>query len=273
MSETPWAFFFDVDGTIIWHKPGVDVDATVATAAPSEVVYQAFHALRERGHYPFVCTGRSLSVVSDKLLSLDATGLVTADGACVSMGGRILSDERIPAELLMDVARRVHAVDGQVMFESSDDCVVLLPVDMPYDNPMGVRVVRSVGELAATSALRFSKFVLQESDRARLMTPENRAFFDAHFEEYALGLPVYEMTLKGVNKGAGVRRVLELLGVDRSHAMAFGDSENDLSMAEAVGTFVAMGNAMLQVKARANYVTDSVEHDGVVTALRHFNFI
>ena len=54
---------------------------------------------------------------------------------------------------------------------------------------------------------------------------------------------------------------------------AFGDSENDLPMAGAVETFVAMGNALPSVKDRAAYVTDSVEDDGVVSALEHFGLI
>lgn len=273
MSEQPMALFFDVDGTIIWYKPGADVDATVATAVPSPAVAEAFHALSQRGHHPFICTGRSLTLVSDKLLSLDVDGLVTADGACVSVGGEVVSDEVVPAELLIDVARRAYEADSLIMFEGSRACVALVPKGMDYRNAMGVGVVHSVEEFAGTGDLRFSKFVLQESDRARLMTPENRAFFDEHFEEFALGLPVYEMTLKGMNKGAGVRRVLEMLGIGPERAIAFGDSENDLSMADAVGTFVAMGNAMPGVKEVADYVTDPVEHDGVVTALQHFGLI
>lgn len=273
MTEQPRALFFDVDGTIIWHKPGADVEATVASARPSEAVTKAFKELRERGHHTFICTGRSLGLVSDALLSLNTTGLVTGDGSCVSMGGDIVSEQLIDAALLEEVASRVEACGAQAMFEGARACATLVPRDTAYESAIGAHVVHSAEELAHETSMRFSKFVLQECERERLMTPDNRAFFDRYFEEFALGLPVYEMTLKGVNKGAGVRRVLDELGMAPEQAIAFGDSENDLSMAGAVGTFVAMGNAMPQVKKVASYVTDPVEQDGVVTALRHFGLI
>ena len=38
-------------------------------------------------------------------------------------------------------------------------------------------------------------------------------------------------------------------------------------------TAVAMGNAMPEVKAVADYVTDDVAHDGTVTAMQHFGLI
>ncbi len=44
-------------------------------------------------------------------------------------------------------------------------------------------------------------------------------------------------------------------------------------MAPAVETFVAMGNALPGVKARADYVTDDAAHDGVATGLAHFGLI
>ena len=151
--------FFDVDGTIIWYKPGADVDATVATAVPSPAVAEAFHALRQRGHHPFICTGRSLTLVSDKLLSLDVDGLVTADGACVSVGGEVVSDEVVPAELLIDVARRAYEADSLIMFEGSRACVTLVPKGMDYKNAMGVGVVHSVEEFTGMTIEKINIFV------------------------------------------------------------------------------------------------------------------
>ncbi|WP_163484259.1 HAD hydrolase family protein, partial [Klebsiella pneumoniae] len=43
-------------------------------------------------------------------------------------------------------------------------------------------------------------------------------------------------------------------GLSMQDVIAFGDNYNDLSMLEAVGTGVAMGNAVEEVKARAKVV-------------------
>ena len=44
-------------------------------------------------------------------------------------------------------------------------------------------------------------------------------------------------------------------------------------MAAAVETFVAMGIALRNVQAAADYITDSSADDGVVTGLEHFGVI
>ena len=54
---------------------------------------------------------------------------------------------------------------------------------------------------------------------------------------------------------------------------AFGDGLNDLEMIQTVGTGVAMGNAVDEAKAVANYETDRIENDGIVKALKHFELI
>lgn len=64
-------------------------------------------------------------------------------------------------------------------------------------------------------------------------------------------------------KGNAVRAVLAHYGFSKSEAIAFGDGRNDIEMLEAVGTGVAMGNALEEVKARAAVRCRSVEEDGV----------
>jgi hydroxymethylpyrimidine pyrophosphatase-like HAD family hydrolase len=41
----------------------------------------------------------------------------------------------------------------------------------------------------------------------------------------------------------------------------------------AVGFSVAMGNAVPQLRAAADYVTDDVEHDGIAKTLKHLGLI
>lgn len=64
-----------------------------------------------------------------------------------------------------------------------------------------------------------------------------------------------EFTRADANKGVGLRKLAEILGVNPDATMAIGDTENDLAIIEAAGIGVAMGNATDAVKARADYVT------------------
>lgn len=79
-----------------------------------------------------------------------------------------------------------------------------------------------------------------------------------------------EFTRSGVNKGVGLLRLAEILGINPSATMAIGDSGNDLAILQAAGIGVAMDNADDVIKAHADYITASNEEDGVAKAIEHF---
>ena len=75
------------------------------------------------------------------------------------------------------------------------------------------------------------------------------------------------------SKASGMARVAELLGIPMSEVMAVGDGGNDLSMLQAAGVSVAMGNAVPEVQAAATFVSADAADDGIAVALRHFGLI
>ena len=74
-------------------------------------------------------------------------------------------------------------------------------------------------------------------------------------------------------KVSGMRFFLEREGIPARDTIAFGDAENDIDMLEYAGVGVAMGNAQECVKRIADYVTSSVDEDGIEKALRFYEII
>jgi hypothetical protein len=74
-------------------------------------------------------------------------------------------------------------------------------------------------------------------------------------------------------KSVGIQQLLEHFGLSQEETMAFGDGGNDIEMLQYVHLGVAMGNGTQNVKAAADYVTDSVDEDGIWNALVHFGLI
>lgn len=72
-----------------------------------------------------------------------------------------------------------------------------------------------------------------------------------------------ELNPLGISKGAALRELCGLLGIETSQAIAMGDSLNDLSMIREAGLGVAMGNAQQAVKDAADAVTLHHNKDGV----------
>ena len=79
-----------------------------------------------------------------------------------------------------------------------------------------------------------------------------------------------EFTKTGVTKGEALHELAGLLSVKPEETMAIGDTENDLSILQAAGIGVAMGNAPAEIQAIADYVTASNLEDGVGKAIAHF---
>ena len=63
------------------------------------------------------------------------------------------------------------------------------------------------------------------------------------------------------------------LGIGLEECIAFGDGGNDMTILQTAGIGVAMGNAYEGVKAVADYVTTSVDEDGILNAFIHFGII
>ena len=63
------------------------------------------------------------------------------------------------------------------------------------------------------------------------------------------------------------------LSLPMSDAFCFGDSLNDIEMIQVAGTGVAMGNAIPQLKAAADLVTDPVSEDGLWKAFLQLGLI
>lgn len=72
----------------------------------------------------------------------------------------------------------------------------------------------------------------------------------------------------GVDKGEGLRRLCQLLGIDAAQAMAFGDYYNDLPLLEAAGHPFIMPNAPQDLQDRYPHAAADWNHGGVTLTIR-----
>ena len=79
-----------------------------------------------------------------------------------------------------------------------------------------------------------------------------------------------EFTHKEVDKGLGLKRLGEYLGIKKEEIIACGDAGNDLSMVKYAGLGVAMDNAVPEVKEAADYITASNDEDGIAKVIEKF---
>lgn len=79
-----------------------------------------------------------------------------------------------------------------------------------------------------------------------------------------------EVLQSGASKAKAVEHLAKLRNIDPKGIMAIGDNFNDLEMMEYASLSVAMDNAPDEVKAIADFVTDSNNDDGVAKAIERF---
>lgn len=77
----------------------------------------------------------------------------------------------------------------------------------------------------------------------------------------------------GVNKGAGLKRLAELLGVDMQDTIAIGDNINDLAMIRDAGLGVGVANVVPDMKDDCDYICQAdCNHNAVSEVLEKFIF-
>lgn len=264
--------FFDVDGTLTSFDPDDMTDKDFTAVRPSQTVVEAFRALRDVGHKAFICTGRPLWLIADSLRALDPAGVVAMAGATLEVEGRVVHEECFDEDIVEELARRITVAGGEALFETNGATYSLEPVGVEQSFLLGAGVVHDVDQMRVDGRLRVGKVCINACDLACVANDDG--FIDRNFELCNTGGQNRELSPKGIDKGVGVARALAYLGREgNALTFGFGDSGNDLGMLAAVETAVAMGNAMPEVKAVADYVTDDVAHDGTVTAMQHFGLI
>ena len=268
----PAVLFFDVDGTLIW----TDVDAIKDGAefedfAPNASVQAAFARLRERGHRTYLCTGRPKTLLSQSLMDLGFDGFIAGAGSLVVVDGQTIFESIIPRDVVLEAARLLLDLGIDALFESHVDSVMVSASGTPNPGFPNAPIASSVEDLQRLMPTLACCKISKMSEKEWRIGEFDRLVRE-HFTECDMGM-ARELSMKGVDKGAGIRRVLDFTGHSLHNTYAFGDSENDMPMFNQVETTIAMGNAMDHVKERADYVTGDAKDDGIAQALEHFGLI
>ena len=73
-----------------------------------------------------------------------------------------------------------------------------------------------------------------------------------------------EFNHQGVNKGQGLKKLADILGVDIKDTIAIGDNFNDLSMIKVAGLGVGVQNTVEDMKKECNVITKATNNENAV---------
>lgn len=251
--------FFDVDGTI-WNGKNEIPSSTI----------EAIQTARDNGHLAFLNTGRTRSFLRNpKLLALGFDGIVSGCGTMIEYDGKIIFYKRLEPELVEHTIRTVYQYGFRPILEGKD-YLYMNKADFEKDS-YGRKVMEELGANLRGIAEEWGKWEISKLSCATEQADRESCFAKLQdFYDYKIhNEAVVEMVPKGFDKGNGIWRVCQLLGIDIADTLAFGDSVNDLEMLRAAGVGIAMGNGSDAAKEAADYVTSSMQEDGIWKACRY----
>lgn len=112
--------------------------------------------------------------------------------------------------------------------------------------------------------------VMSEPDNIAQLQKHLRSIYNGQLNIYPSKATYLEVMDTRGSKSNAVKFVSERLGIAREEVIAMGDNYNDVEMIQFAGMGVAMGNAPDDIKATADYITDTNNNDGVRKAMEKF---
>ena len=254
------AIFFDIDGTLVSFK---------THRVPASTL-NALRLLRDRGIKLFIATGRHKKTITD-LDEFDFDGYITLNGGICMVDNETIYKHSIPNEdinALIDYIENVEPIpcvfvqENQLSMNYKDEATEEIFSLLNYPDPP----LRPLREIEGKTVFQILAFFRQEQEKHIMPVIP-------HCETTRWNPLFTDVVPSGSSKWVGIMKTLEQFQIDPEETMAFGDGGNDIQMLKNAGIGVAMGNSEKDVKQYADYVTDSVDDDGIWNALKHFGLI
>lgn len=258
----------------------IDMDGTLLTSTKqiTDRTKAAVNAAKAKGAKIVVCTGRPMEGVKRFLKELN---LVEEGDYAIAFNGSLVQDTysgKVISEIGVSIEDLDYLYDLSLKLKVNIHALLphscITPVDSKYsrheaeinDIPLEIVDFNTLDRNAELVKIMF----IDEApilDRVIAQLPEDI------YERFTIvrSAPFFlEFLNKSVDKGVGVSKLAETLGIKQEEVICIGDADNDRHMLEYAGLAVAMGNAFPHLKEIADYVTFTNDEDGVAHIIEKF---
>ncbi len=245
---------FDLDGTLLRS------DKTL-----SEATLKALQKCRKNGILIGISTSRAEHNALSFLSKLQPNVLITSGGALVKYNGKYIYKAEFSKEetkQMIALAREICGKDCEITVDTvnshywnykidpkKNDCTWGDSIYTDFDN-FEKNSLKMCVEIFDDSKARRLKELLSECDCVR--------FSDGYW---------YKFTKKTATKENAIINFCSLSEIKAEEIVAFGDDYADIGMLELCGKGIAMGNAVKEVKNKADLIIGSNDEDGIAEYL------
>lgn len=241
----------------------IDADNTLFPVGANKIPKETLNAIksaRQKGHIFVICTGRGLHDVRN------IKGAKEFDYIAALTGTEIY-----------DIKRKAIIQSPQPFNQDSVKRLVKYCADKGYgwtyktinsENSIFKFGKEALFSAKNVSCRRFEHDLLKDEILQMLVNCKVGKKMANLFPEFRfINMPgdYADVLNKDVSKAKGVEFFRKML--PKAKIVAVGDAENDVGMFEAADISIAMGNATKSVKEKADFVTKSVQENGVIYAI------
>lgn len=254
----------DLDGTLIGESPEI-----------SERSARAVQAAARLGVKVTLATGRMYRAAKPYADQLGiVTPLICYQGAQIRdpVSEEVISETGIDREIALEVLRYARENGYHVNAFAGDELYMaeLTPEGKFYLDRAKVEP-NIVGDLTEWLDRDVLKLVLvtDEPTTLKIIAELSERFGERLY--VTRSYPTFAETINPyVSKGKALKYLAKRLDIPLDNVMAIGDDLNDIDMVAAAGLGVAMRNSPREVISNAQFVTGTVEEDGVAAAIERF---
>lgn len=250
---------FDIDGTLVDDEKNLP-----------EETKESIDQLQKNGAYVVIATGRPPFLFKELRTELNINSYISFNGQHVVFEGEVVYKNPIKRNELTALYEMLKVRNKPMVF-MDEYKMVATEKEHPY--------IQKCFEMIA------DEYPIVDLD-FHLHRPVYQALLFCEEEkeiDFTNDFPVfdflrwhknsYDILPTGGSKAVGVHKIIEVGQFYDAQTFAFGDGANDMEMIQEVDVGIAMGNAVPQLKKVADFITDNVEDQGLIKAIKHFNLI
>lgn len=249
---------FDLDGTLLRS------DKTI-----SQTTLKSLQKCREKGILIGVSTSRGEQNALSFIEKLQPNILIASGGALVKYNGEYIYKAEFSKEetsQMIATAREVCGADCEITIDTIDSHYWNYKIDpKKQDHSWGDSIYTDFKDFKESS-LKMCVEIFKDSQARQLQELLNKCdcirFSDGYW---------YKFTKKEATKERAIIEVCSACGIKTAEIIAFGDDYADIGMLKLCGKGIAMGNAIDEVKKKADLVIGSNDEDGIAEYLTAMN--
>lgn len=254
----------DIDGTIL-----------IPEGQFTKRVKECIEQLQSAGIKVVLVTGRmnAAARLIAKELGL-STPVISYQGGLVNDNGNILYERYLSendAQQIIDWAKNedihINLYNNDILYSEKEDYEIIRYCNNQHTN-------FCISEFSAIQKDRVNKILAIDYDNPEKINRLEKNLPKIFPHLYIVKSTPYflEFSNPEASKYCAVKFLQKYWNLKDDEILTIGDQNNDIALLQSGGIKIAMGNATDELKAIADYITDSVYNDGFVKAMEQFVF-